>query len=143
MIDLFPNETVLYQWFLFMVALVTLNWGIFRPVLRILEERKKGSSGARAEAKGLEERVMELSAVCEKKLDEARLSGAKKKAEIRQMGERHVEELLKKTRQETDAKMTEVHASIEAQARETSLKLKQYSQELAREITSKVLEREI
>lgn len=86
---------------------------------------------------------MELSALCEKKLDEARLSGAKKKAEIRQMGERHVEELLKKTRQETDAKMTEVHASIEAQARETSLKLKQYSQELAREITSKVLEREI
>ena len=50
---------------------------------------------------------------------------------------------MKKTRQEIDHKMEEIRQTIEREGKETALQLKQYAQEVSREIASKLLEREV
>lgn len=143
MIDLLPNTTVLYQWLIFMAALFTLHFGIFRPVLRILEARKAKTVGEKEQAKGLEQRSEEILQFCEKKLVEARSLGGREKEERLRAGEKYVQELMKKTRQEIDHKMEEIRQTIEREGKETALQLKQYAQEVSREIASKLLEREV
>ncbi len=143
MIDLLPNETVLYQWVIFMIAVLTLHFGVFRPTLRILEERKSRTSGAKKNAKELEEKSQEMLTACEKKLEEARLVGVKKKDEIRTVGEKYAGELLKKTRAELERQMEEARQKIDQQAKEASLLLKQSIREIARDLAAKALERGI
>jgi F-type H+-transporting ATPase subunit b len=143
MIDLLPNTTVLYQWVIFMIALMTLHFGIFRPVLKILQERKSKTSGEKERAKTLDQKAEEMMRECEKRMEEARVLGSRQKEERRRIGGKFVEELLKKTRAEIDQKMGEVHQKIEREGREASLQLKQYAQTVSREIATKILEREI
>ncbi len=143
MIDLFPNATIFIQWGLFAVALITLHFGIFRPTLRILRERRLRTEGERETAKSLEIRALELTALCEKKVEEARATGGRKKEEIRAAGEKVVAGLLQKTRGDMEAQMEAMRQTIERESREASMQLKQHAQEIAREIAGKVLGREI
>lgn len=143
MIELFPDKTVLFQWVIFMVALVTLTWGIFRPVLRIIEGRRTKTDGARKEASELDRKSKEMTGLCERRVEEARIAGVREKDQIKASAEKFVEGLLKETRLEIDRRIDEVRRQIEQEAREDSLQLKQYAQEIGREVASKVLEREI
>lgn|GEM_PF-2692973 len=143
MIDLLPNITVLYQWVIFMIALLTLHFGVFKPVLRILNERKAKTTGAKENAIRLQHRSDEILDQCEKKIEQARTAGMRKREERLQSAEKIKEELLKNTRDEIDERLEKVHHQIEVETKEATLQLNQYAQQMGHEIASKLLEREI
>lgn len=143
MIDLLPNSTIFYQWVIFMIALATLHFGIFKPVLRIIAERRNRTQGARETAHSLQHRSEEMLAQCEKKIGEAKALGLEKRAAHLQAGEKVKEELLGKTRAEINQQMEKIRHQIEAETREASLQLKQYAQQISHDVASKVLGREV
>lgn len=143
MIDLFPNETVFVQWVIFMAALLVLNFGIFGPVQKILGERKSRTDGARERARLLDKTSQERALSIERKIEEARTAGNKQRMAIRRIGEKTAEEFLKKTRAEMDRKMEFVRQGVEKETKEASLQLRQYAQDLSRDLAAKVLGREL
>lgn len=143
MIDLSVNETALFQWAIFMIAFLILNFGIFRPVLRILEERKAKTVGEKETALKLNEKSQEMRTVYDKKMEEARLEGIRKKDVLRTSGEKYVDDLLKKTRGETESSMEAARGEIDRQSKEAALQLRQQARDLGREIAVKVLERNL
>ncbi len=143
MIDLLPNATVVVQWVIFMMALVTLHFGIFRPILHLLEERKNRTEGEKETAETLEKKTVEISDRCGKRLEEARLEGSRKKEEIRGAGEKQVEEILKRTRAEMDKRLSETRQTIDKEVKEASFLLRQQARDLSKEIASKILGREV
>ncbi len=126
-----------------MIAVVTLNWGIFKPVLKILEERKNRTVGEKEKAKAFDQRALEMTTLLEKRMEEARQIGLRRKEETRSTGEKFGEGVLKTVRLEMTQKMEELRTKIEAESKKATLQLRQYAQEISREIASKVLEREI
>ena len=139
MIDLLPNQTVAIQWLLFMVAVFTLHFGIFRPVLRILEERKSRTEGLKQNAAVLEKKSEELAAQLEKKLEEGRSRGLRKKEEHRSFALRVSEDLLKKTKAELDQSIERARKEIEVSSQAARSALQKEVEILGREITSKIL----
>ena len=143
MIDLLPDETVLYQWVLFMVALFTLHFGVFRPVLGIISERKQRTVEAKKKADVLSRKSEETVSFCEKKMEEARGSGLQKKTDQLQQAEKFRDDLMRKTRGEIDQKLEGLRHEIDHEMKEVSMQLRQYAQGLSREIASKIIGREI
>lgn len=143
MIDLLPNSTLLYQWVIFMIAVFTLHFGIFRPALRIIEERQSKTKGAKGLAHDLDQKSQEMLAACEKRMEEARLLGVKKKDEIRLVGEKYGEDLLKRTRADLERQMESSRQKVEQEAKEAALKIRQSIRDLSRDVASKILERNI
>ena len=143
MIDLAPNITLLYQWILFFIAFGSLHFFVFKPSLKIIEERKKQSQGSSLTAEKLVKETEEMTVLCEKKMEEARLAGIRKKIEKMEAGEKFRESLLKKIRADVDQKLEAISTKILNEFQKATSNLKTYSQELARSIASKILEREI
>src|SRR5262249_44819045 len=129
-IDLSINETALFQWVIFMIAFLILNFGIFRPVLRILEQRKAKTIDEKEAAQKFNEKSKEMRALYEKRMEEARLEGIQKKDALRNSGEKYVEGMLKKTRSETEQSMEVTRGEIDRQSKEAALQLRQQAREL-------------
>jgi F-type H+-transporting ATPase subunit b len=142
-IDLLPNETVVFQWVIFAIAFLILNFGIFRPTLRILDERKNKTTGEKETAQKLNDKSKEMRALYEKRIEDARQEGIRKKDDLRTGGERFVEDLIKRTRAETDQDMESSRTEIERQSKEAALQLRQQARDLGRDIAGKILERNV
>ncbi len=141
--DIFPNGTVVFQWCLFMTALIALHYGVFRPVLHLLRVRRERTEGERIKAEQLTRRAEELLAEIEGRLREAREKGMEaREARIRE-GETREHEILRKVRSELDQKMELLRKDLEREGREVSLKLRQYAQELSHDIAERLLERSV
>lgn len=141
--DLFPNETVLFQWLLFMTALFALNYGVFRPVMHLIRERKERTEGERAKAEELVKKAESLLAECERRIGEARKAGMEERESRLREAEQAARERIRQVRQEIDKEMGELRESLEQERRKASLQLKQYGETIAREIAEKILERPV
>ena len=143
MINLLPDAAILFQWVIFMIAVFTLHFGIFRPTLKIIEMRRSKTTGAKEKADALSHESESMVAFVEKKMESARLQGLKLREERRMAGNKATEETIKKTRQEIDQKLDALRQDIEKAARQASIQLQQQAHDMAREIASRVLERGI
>ncbi len=141
--DIFPNETVLFQWLLFMTALVSLNYGVFRPVLHLIRRRREQTEGERRKAEELMKRSEHLLLQCEERLQAARNEGARLREASLREGTEVEKGLLKEARGEIGRKLDEMRIELERQTRTASLHLKQYGEEIGREIAERILERKI
>ena len=143
MIDLAPNITLLFQCGIFFIALIVLHFFIFKPSLLVIEERKKQSQGSSEVADKLTHETEEMTKLCEKKMEEARALGIRKKIEKMDAGEKFRDSLLKKIRADVDAKLEEVSTKIKNESQKASALLNTSAQNMAQSIAAKILEREI
>ena len=141
MIDLFPNETLIFQWLLFMTAFGALHFGIFRPALRLIQERTERSEGERERAEQLMAHAESLLQVCEQKIAEARTTGLQDRGNRLREGERRGREIIGQAREEIGKDLDKMRHRLETSQREASLHLKQYAEDLGQMIAEKVLER--
>ncbi len=143
MIDLVPNITIAYQWVIFMIAFLVLHFGVFRPTLKIIEQRKSKTVGEKETARELETKSKGMEIIHGKRMEEARLEGIHKKDAHRTSGEKFMEDLLKKTRAEIEQNMERSRSEIDKQSKEAALHLRQQARDLGRDIAVKILERDI
>lgn len=141
MIDLYPNETLVIQWLLFMVALIILNWGVFRPILKLIRERHLRTEGDEAQAQEFGKKIMELSSKVDESLQRARQEGQEIILGLRQEAESTSAKTTELARQRMESQLADVRRALEKESVEAELQLKQHAKDLANELGKQVLER--
>jgi len=140
---LFPDATIVFQWLLFMTALVVLHYGIFRPILHRIRERQERGERERRKAEALRRVAEGLLAECEQRIAEAHIQGARERERHLAEGETRVREILTGLKRDIDQEMEDLRNRLDREKRQASLELKQYAQGLGREIAEEILGRRL
>lgn len=137
------DGTVFVQLAMFFVAFFILYALVFKPMVALLEAREAAIDGARDEAKLLEREVAEKQATFEVELRKVRGTSGEERDRLRAEGQEIERTLLERVRTETQALQTEARARFDQEARVARSELAAQRSELAREIASRVLGREV
>jgi F0F1-type ATP synthase membrane subunit b/b' len=142
-IELLPDWTIAYQWVIFMLVVLVLNWGIFQPALHLLAARRAATKGANEEAEECEARIVELSQAVELSLRSARQEGQEIIQGLRQEADLLATQSIQEARVAMETHVRAAEARVSKQAKESDLQLRQHAQELAQELGQRLLERNI
>lgn len=137
------DGTVFVQLGMFAIAFVVLYGLVFKPMLALLEAREEAIDGARDEAKRLEVEVKEKQASFEAELRKVRSASGEERDRLRAEGQDLERKLLETVRQETQGSLESAKTRLAAEAQTARQRLESTRAELARDIASKVLGREV
>src|SRR5918995_2386124 len=109
------DYSVVYQIVLFLLLWIVLSKVLFRPYLRLLEERKRRTSGAQQDATALEHEGAQLRAQYEEKIAQAQAAGYAAKDAVLQQARHQREGLLTQAREEAMGMLEAVRREVESQ----------------------------
>jgi F-type H+-transporting ATPase subunit b len=137
------DKSVLIQMAIFFVLILILKPLLFDPMLRVFALREEKTEGARAEARGMQERAAEILANYEKELAKVRAVAAEERDRVRSETAKLEATIFEEARQ-ASAKIvedgrTQIRSEIETIRRE----LGQQSSAIAADIASRVLGRSL
>lgn len=137
------DSTLALQFVLFVVmALVATKW-LFRPYLAMRDERTAGIEGARADAEKLSAQADASLADYEERLAAARARAAVEQRKIRADAVAHEAEVTERARTEAASVVASARANVETEITTARGELLPRADELAREMASKLLGREV
>ncbi|MDB4973569.1 MAG: synthase sector subunit b [Myxococcaceae bacterium] len=137
------DGTVFVQAAMFFVAFVILYALVFKPMVALLDARDHAIDGAKDEAKHLEAEVSAKQATFEAELNRVRGSANDERERLRAEGQELERHLIDRVRTETTELVNEAKARLDGEARTARAELVAQRPELAREIASRVLGREV
>jgi F-type H+-transporting ATPase subunit b len=141
MIDL--NPTVIFQLAIVLILMVALSSLVFKPFLRVVEERKDWIQGAEKKARDLHQRSEELMERYRDSMSAAQAQGASIREELRKEGLSKETEVLQKAMEEANQFLEEMKAKIQEESRRVRTGLRLQAQTLSRELAEKMLGRSI
>ncbi len=141
--ELSVDLTFFAQLAIFLFTILILDFGIFKPILKVLEERKKLTSGAAHESVDLEKETLKLNAQVELQLRDARDKGLQSKDESVRQGEKAREARLSKARQEMEVVMGATRKQIDEEAKQAASRLQTMTEQVSQEVVTKILQREV
>jgi F-type H+-transporting ATPase subunit b len=127
-------------WLLLFFVLRPLLWG---PMVKLLAARESGIHGSRTEATEMIANAASARTEYENALKSARSSAASEREAIRNAALRKEAEILAQARATVTEALESQRAKIRAQREQLSIELKATVPQLAKEIASKVLGREV
>jgi len=135
--------TIVIQFVNFFLLIFLLNMILYRPLRKLLEERRATIEGGHGRAQDLESQIEEKMARYQERLQEARSKGAQERATLR--GEAQAEEakLLGVAREKALEKIQQMNGKIADEASAARADLKKETEAMAAEVASKVLGREL
>jgi len=137
---LYPNLTVIIEIAVFLMALWLLGRYLFKPFLRVLEERKKRIEGSREDAVRLKEELKTLLETYQSKIREAKAQSEQVIEKLKKEGEEVNRELVEKAKLESEKYFNESKKKIWDEAMELQKKLNATAIEVSDELTSKILQ---
>lgn len=137
------DGTLFIQFALFLLMLAILSRVLFRPYLKLRDERDKGIAGARHEAGEMEKRADQIVADYDAKLTRAKQRGADERAKVRADAAAHERQVLGAARDESARVINDARAKLQAQAASARRDLDAQAQALAKQMARKVLGREV
>jgi F-type H+-transporting ATPase subunit b len=137
------DGTAFVQLALFFIAFFALKALVFKPMLAVLDARDEAIDGAKELAKRLDVEVKEKQASFEAELRKVRGASGEERDRLRAEGLELERKLLEKVRVETQKLAADAKAKLDEEAALARQKLAAQRPELAREIASKVLGREV
>jgi F-type H+-transporting ATPase subunit b len=137
------DGTVFVQLGMFFVAFLVLYTLVFKPMVALLEAREQAIDGAKDEAKHLEQEVKDKQATFEAELRKVRGTAGEERERLRAEGLELERKLLESVRGETTTLVREAGERLLVEAKRVRAELSHSQPELAREIASKVIGREV
>jgi F-type H+-transporting ATPase subunit b len=137
------DGTMFVQLAMFFIAFFVLWLLVFKPMVAVLDARERAIDGAKEDAKHLEHEVKEKQATFESELRKVRGAAGEERERLRAEGLELERKLLDSVRSETTAMVNDAQTQLEVKARAVRGELARSSTELAREIASKVIGREV
>jgi F-type H+-transporting ATPase subunit b len=137
------NATLLFQIINFIILIFILDLILFKPLLRLREEREKLTAGKEEESRHQEAQAESMREEYMRKLQEARLQGRMKKELLEKDGALIEKEMVAKVRAEAASILKETKAQIEQEMKKTRESLASQIQLLSSQIAKKILGREI
>jgi F-type H+-transporting ATPase subunit b len=137
------DGTIFVQLGMFFTAFVLLYVLVFKPMVAVLEAREAAIDGAKEQAKQLEHEVKSKQATFENELRKVRSASGEERERLRAEGLDLERKLLERVRSETTMVMNDARARLDIEARRARTELTSQRAELARQIASKVIGREV
>ena len=143
MLKIPPDSTFVVQMLVFAVLFVVLRRWWFEPVLRVMEERRRRSEGAIAEARAIEAEVVRLRAEHEAALAETRarveqeLDGMLRRAEGEQA------RIVDEATQEAQRALADVRGRLAEELAAARKRLDAQVQDISRDVARMILGRAV
>ena len=137
------DGTVFVQLALFFIAFALLYPLVFKPMVALLDARDEAIEGAREQTKQLESDVASKQASFDAELRKVRTASGEERERLRAEGQELERKLLDRVRNETQALVSEAKTRLEGEAKTARAELAAQRTELARDIASRVLGREV
>lgn len=141
MIDL--DITLLYQIGGFFVLYFILNAVLYKPVLKILDERDKNIRGTKQEAEILEAELQKRLMDYEKSLNEAKARAQEERLRIRQEGLDKEREIIENARKDAHDSLLQAKTKLEDDIKSTLIRLKDESKVISKGIAERILDRKV
>lgn len=135
------DYTMLIQMVNFLLLIVILNQFLYKPILGIIDRRKKQAQDTEEEIKRLNQSVEERIAAYEEKLRQAKTDALEKKTEIIKEGAEQAKGLIEAARSEIPGMMEQFHGEMNREVSEARSILTGQSQKISIEIAEKLLGR--
>ena len=143
MVTVIPDYTLLIQMATFVALIFILNFLLYRPILSILERRKKQLDELENEIKLFKESVDKKAAEYDEKLTKAKTSASDLKKEIISDGSQQAKNIIDAVRNEIPAMTQEFQKKMDKEMQAARQILEGRSRQLSMEIAEKVLGRRI
>ncbi|NIS69610.1 MAG: hypothetical protein GTO12_11855 [Proteobacteria bacterium] len=137
------NQSLIIQIVNFIIFLWILNYLIFKPIVRVLNERRERIEGQVEKARDMEAEIQKKLEEYEARIQDAKGQAANEKERFRRQGENMAKEVLEKARAEMARDIPIIRKQIAGETERVRRELEQRAQEVAREIACRVLGREI
>jgi len=123
----------------FTILLILLRLVLYRPILDMLEKRKKRVQQGFADAEAAKKEADRLQAEYQAKMDEVRKEGQETISQAVQQGEKLKEEILAKAREEATEIITKGQAGLDYERKQAMGELREQVVDLAIQAASKVI----
>lgn len=137
------DKTILIQFLIFLIALYFLNSLFFKPMLDLADKREELTKGTVDEARDLTQKAEEVINEYNVKIEQARDEAFEKRAEIRKEGQVEAERLVSEARDHSQKSLESYQNELESHISKIKENVKPEIDLLAKEIASKVLEKEV
>lgn len=137
------NATLLVQIIHFLVLMFILNHLMFRPILKLINERKEYTEKTMDRIKSLENDTERLRQEFVSKENDARRNATDERAEHRGAAILESNEVIEESRKEVEAIKVKADKEIEAEVKKTHSLLNDAAAALAGDITERVIGRRI
>ena len=141
MIDI--NFTLFIQMANFLVFLFFMNLVLFRPIRRVVAERKKLVSDRQKGIESLEELARADLLEYDRTLQDARRKGAQRIQELKAAGYEQEKEMLREISEQTASKVQQMREEIKKDIAAARKELKQQVKTFSVELAQKILGRKI
>lgn len=138
-----PDGSVIIQLANYIFLIVALNILLYRPIRRILHERREKIKGFEAAISGCGKTIQEKEAAYAKAIKEARAAGLKKKEEVVGAAEEEERRITGAILAKAQAEAAEIRGRIAADAERVRESLKGQVDAFSSEIVKKILGRTV
>ena len=135
--------TFLVQMVAFAVLVMILKPLLFDPLLKLFEERERRTEGAKLLARKMDEKAGELLQRYESELEAVRRAASEEREKLRSEGAKLEAQILAEARAEVATIVEQGRAKLEVERKALRAELSTRAPEIARDIASRVLGREI
>ncbi len=143
MVTVIPDYTLLVQMATFVALIFILNFLLYRPILSILERRKKQLDELDNEIKLFKESVDKKAAEYDEKLTKAKTSASDLKKDIIGEGSKQAKSIVDAVRNEIPLMTQEFQKKMDKEMQAARQILEGQSRQLSMEIAEKVLGRRV
>lgn len=143
LVAVIPDISLLYQMIIFGVLIWVLNVLLYKPILSIIDRRKKQLEEAENEVKLFNESVEKRVAEYEEKLKQAKVKASELKKEIIQEGANQAKGIIDVVRNEIPAMAREFQQKMDKEVEKAKAVLDGSSKSLSLQIAQKILGRPV
>lgn len=141
MIDL--NITFFFQWAIFIFMMIFLNQFLFKPVLRVIDARKEKVEGTHESAEALNEQASQHQATYESRISQTREKLEKESTSVREGAVDTSRNRMDKARSEAMQQVENMRQRIAVEYQKVQKEMTADIKVIARQISGKILERDI
>ena len=143
MVTVIPDYTMLIQMVIFLALVFVLNILLYKPILSIIDRRKKQLEESESEIKLFNESVEKRVVEYEEKLKQAKVKATEAKKEIIQEGANQAKNIVDVVRNEIPVMARDFQQKMDKEVEKAKLILDSHSRELSVQIAQKVLGRPV
>lgn len=127
----------------FLILLFLLNMLLFRPLRRVMDERKQITDGGHQRARDLEEQIQAKMAAYREKLQGAKSRAAEERSALRAAAGEEEARILSDAQKKAAAQLETIRSQVDREAAAAGQNLRDNAAQLAEQVASKVLGRSL
>ncbi|HQH17855.1 MAG TPA: ATP synthase F0 subunit B [Smithella sp.] len=143
MVQVIPDYTLLVMMAIFIIFMFILNALLYKPILSIIDRRKKQLEESENEIRLFDENAEKKVAEYEEKLKQAKLKASEAKKEVIQEGANQAKNIIDAVRNEIPVMAREFQQKMDKEVEKAKAVLDGNSRQLSLEIAQKILGRPV